>query len=94
MIELEEAIALFEEGLSLVQTCDGQLKNFENKVASLLEATRRTQTMNNFEEYLLHTLDGVQDSKVKEAMKYSLMAGGKTYTSTFIVCGIISIWCS
>lgn len=33
--------------------------------------------MNNFEEYLLHTLDGVQDSKVKEAMKYSLMAGGK-----------------
>ena len=30
--------------------------------------------MNNFEEYLLHTLDGVQDSKVKEAMKYSLMA--------------------
>ena len=38
--------------------------------------------MNNFEEYLLHTLDGVQDSKVKEAMKYSLMAGGKR------------IWCS
>lgn len=33
--------------------------------------------MNNFEEYLLHSLDGVQDSKVKEAMKYSLMAGGK-----------------
>ena len=37
-LELEEAIALFEEGLSLVQTCDGQLKNFENKVASLLES--------------------------------------------------------
>lgn len=33
--------------------------------------------MNNFEEYLQHTLDGVQDSKVKEAMMYSLMAGGK-----------------
>lgn len=37
-LELEEAIALFEEGLSLVQTCDGQLKNFENKVATLLES--------------------------------------------------------
>lgn len=33
--------------------------------------------MNNFEEYLSHVLDQVSDSKVKEAMQYSLMAGGK-----------------
>ena len=31
-IELEEAISLFEEGLKLVNSCDSQLKNFENKV--------------------------------------------------------------
>lgn len=37
-LELEDAIALFEEGLQLVHSCDGQLKNFENKVASLLES--------------------------------------------------------
>lgn len=37
-LELEEAITLFEEGLQLVNSCDGQLKNFENKVASLLES--------------------------------------------------------
>ena len=30
-LELEEAIALFEEGLSLVQTCDGQLKTLRIK---------------------------------------------------------------
>lgn len=35
-IELEEAITLFEEGLQLVNSCDGQLKNFENKVQALL----------------------------------------------------------
>lgn len=35
-IELEEAITLFEEGLQLVNTCDLQLKNFENKVQELL----------------------------------------------------------
>ena len=28
-IELEDAIALFEEGLQLVNSCDSQLKNFE-----------------------------------------------------------------
>lgn len=33
--------------------------------------------MNDFEEYLSHVLDDVKDSKVKEAMQYSLMAGGK-----------------
>lgn len=36
-IELEEAISLFEEGLQLVNQCDGQLKNFENRVAQLLD---------------------------------------------------------
>lgn len=35
-IELEEAIVLFEEGLQLVNSCDSQLKNFENKVEKLL----------------------------------------------------------
>lgn len=36
-IELEEAISLFEEGLKLVNNCDSQLKNFENKVEELLK---------------------------------------------------------
>ncbi|MEG0274525.1 exodeoxyribonuclease VII small subunit [Amedibacillus sp. YH-ame10] len=36
-IELEEAIQLFEEGLQLVNSCDSQLKNFENKVQDLLD---------------------------------------------------------
>ena len=35
-IELEDAIALFEEGLQLVNSCDSQLKNFENRVRELL----------------------------------------------------------
>ena len=35
-IELEDAIALFEEGLQLVKSCDSQLKNFENRVQELL----------------------------------------------------------
>lgn len=33
--------------------------------------------MNEFETYLQHVLDEVSDSKVKEAMQYSLMAKGK-----------------
>ncbi len=33
--------------------------------------------MNDFEEYLSHILDDVADSNVKDAMQYSLMAGGK-----------------
>lgn len=37
-IELEEAISLFEEGLKLVNSCDTQLKTFENKVVQLLAA--------------------------------------------------------
>ena len=35
-IELEDAIALFEEGLQLVNSCDSQQKNFENRVQELL----------------------------------------------------------
>lgn len=35
-IELEDAIALLEEGLQLVNSCDSQLKNFENRVQELL----------------------------------------------------------
>lgn len=35
-IELEDAIALFEEGLQLVNSCDSHLKNFENRVQELL----------------------------------------------------------
>lgn len=38
---------------------------------------RKGQTVDNFEEYLLHSLDNVQQSAVKDAMLYSLMAGGK-----------------
>ena len=33
---MEDAIALFEEGLQLVNSCDSQLKNFENRVQELL----------------------------------------------------------
>ena len=36
MSQLEDAIALFEEGLQLVNSCDSQLKNFENRVQELL----------------------------------------------------------
>ncbi len=36
-IELEEAITLFEEGLQLVNSCNGQLTQFENKVSELLK---------------------------------------------------------
>lgn len=37
-IPLEEAIALFEEGLSLVKSCDAQLKGFETKVQELIKS--------------------------------------------------------
>ena len=33
--------------------------------------------MNNFETYLAHVLDDVKESTIKQAMNYSLMAGGK-----------------
>lgn len=40
-IELVAAMALFEEGLKLVNECDTQLSSFENKVASLLETYQK-----------------------------------------------------
>lgn len=36
-IELEQAITLFEEGLQLLNSCDSQLKGFEEKVSSLMD---------------------------------------------------------
>lgn len=36
-IVLEDAIALFEEGLQLVNSCDEQLKQFETKVTTLMD---------------------------------------------------------
>ena len=36
-IELEVAIHLFEEGLQLVNHCDQQLKDFEEKVNTLMK---------------------------------------------------------
>lgn len=35
-IDLESSISLFEEGLHLIKACDGQLKNFEDKVQTLM----------------------------------------------------------
>lgn len=43
-IALEEAIALFEEGLQLVHQCDGQLKSFEKKVEALMEQYQEGET--------------------------------------------------
>ena len=37
-LPLDEAIALFEEGLSLVKSCDAQLKGFEVKVQELIKS--------------------------------------------------------
>lgn len=37
-LPLEDAIALFDEGLQLVKQCDGQLSGFENKVQKLLDS--------------------------------------------------------
>ena len=42
-IELEQSIALFEEGLKLVNDCDKQLKTFENKVQELLKTYQEDQ---------------------------------------------------
>lgn len=36
-LELENAITLFEEGLTLVKKCDEQLNTFEEKVNSLID---------------------------------------------------------
>ena len=35
---LDETIALFEEGLKLIKSCDDQLKAFEQKVEELTKA--------------------------------------------------------
>ena len=40
-VELEDAMNLFEEGLKLVNECNSQLTNFENKVQSLLETYQK-----------------------------------------------------
>lgn len=37
-IELEEAIALFEEGLKLVHECDVQLNGFKDKMDELMKS--------------------------------------------------------
>ncbi len=37
-IALEDAISLFEEGLSLVNNCDKQLKSFEENVNQLMHS--------------------------------------------------------
>ena len=37
-IELEEAITLFEEGLTLLKSCDQKLNHFEDKVSALLKS--------------------------------------------------------
>lgn len=34
--ELDQSIALFEEGLKLIQACEGQLKNFDDKISALI----------------------------------------------------------
>lgn len=40
-IELEAAISYFEEGLQLVNQCDSQLKNFEEKVVTLMNTYQK-----------------------------------------------------
>ncbi len=35
---LDETIALFEEGLKLVRTCDARLKSFETKIEEITAA--------------------------------------------------------
>lgn len=42
-IALEEAMKLFEEGLLLVNRCDQQLTQFENKVQALLTTYQKEQ---------------------------------------------------
>ena len=38
-LELEQAMSLFEEGLKLTQQCEIQLKQFENKMNTLIVET-------------------------------------------------------
>jgi exodeoxyribonuclease VII small subunit len=42
-LELEKAIALFEEGLQLVNFCEGKLKGFEGKIEQLLKSSENQQ---------------------------------------------------
>ena len=43
-IELETAIQYFEEGLKLVNQCDQQLKNLEEKVTVLMDTYQKDNT--------------------------------------------------
>ena len=40
-IELEEAMKMFEEGLTLIKKCDNQLSGFENRVQALLDTYQK-----------------------------------------------------
>ena len=44
LLELETAIQYFEEGLKLVNQCDQQLKNFEEKVTVLMDTYQKDNT--------------------------------------------------
>ena len=46
-LELEKAIALFEEGLQLVNFCEGKLKGFEGKIEQLLKSSTVLQEDTN-----------------------------------------------
>ena len=48
--------------------------------------------MNSFEEYLQNCLNNIKDSKVKEAMLYSLLAGGKRISPAAVVFSFKSLW--
>jgi exodeoxyribonuclease VII small subunit len=45
-LELEKAIALFEEGLQLVNFCEGKLKGFEGKIEQLLKSSGQQEDVN------------------------------------------------
>lgn len=45
-LELEKAIALFEEGLQLVNFCEEKLKGFEGKIEQLLKSSSPQEDVN------------------------------------------------
>lgn len=45
-LELEKAIALFEEGLQLVNFCEEKLKGFEGKIEQLLKSSNPQEDVN------------------------------------------------
>lgn len=47
-VELEAAIQYFEEGLKLVNQCDQQLKNFEEKVTVLMDTYQKDTAHEKF----------------------------------------------